>query len=145
MVRISKKRLPEEYYLRINQLFFEIVARATTKTDFYSIIDDLLSPTEKIMIGKRIGLIYLLIKGIDQRTIAHTLNLSTCTVAKFSLLFHNKETSITKLINRMIVKEKVLGFLDDLFSEIFTQPGIYKGHYQRQWEHKLRKEKRELL
>lgn len=145
MTRISKKYLNEEVIMKLYRLFFEMFSRSNNQEEFFSLINDLLSSTEKIMIAKRIGIIYLLIKKVDCRTIAETLKVSTSTVLFYSIILDKKQTKIVSLIRQMLKKEKVLNFLDDLFADIFIQPGIYIGHHQWNWEHKKRQEERKTL
>jgi len=142
-MRISKNKLNEEILLKVYQLFFEVVSRFDTKDSFFDIIDDILYPTEKIMIAKRVAIIYLLIKNISQDAIAKTLKVSTGTVSRYAILFNDKETKIIKLLKTMITKEKVLDFLEDTFADLFIQPGIKKGHWELYWEHKKRKEQKQ--
>jgi Trp operon repressor len=142
MVRISKFRLREEILIRLYQLFFEVMSRSAKKDWFFEIINEIFSPTEKIMIAKRITIIYLLIKGIDQAIIANTIKVSTGTVSKYAVMFYNKNTKLVELIRKMITEEKVLNFLDDVFADIFIQPGIQMGHWNLYWQHKRRKDRR---
>ncbi len=143
MVRVSKFRLREEILIRLYQLFFEVMSRSAKKDLFFEIINEIFSPTEKIMMAKRITIIYLLIKGVDQVVIANTIKVSTGTVSKYAVMFYNKDTKLVKLIRRMIAKEKVLDFLDDVFADIFIQQGIKIGHWDLYWQHKRKKDRRE--
>jgi Trp operon repressor len=119
------------------------MSRSAKKDLFFEIVNEIFSPTEKIMMAKRITIIYLLIKGIDQITIANTIKVSTGTVSKYAVMFYNKDTKLVNLIRRMITKEKVLDFLDDVFADIFIQPGIKIGHWDSYRQHKRKKIRRE--
>ncbi len=145
MTRISKKFIKEEIILKLYRLFFEVFSRSNDQQSFLSLIDDILSPTEKIMIAKRLGMIYLLIKGVDFRTIAETLKVSTATVLFYSVVYKEKKVQTTKLIEQMLKKEKVLNFLEDLFTDLTIHPGIYIGHHKLKWEHEKKKEMRKTL
>ena len=145
MTRISKKFIKEEIILKLYRLFFEVFSRSDDQQSFLSLINDILSPTEKIMIAKRLGMIYLLIKGVDYRTIADTLKVSTATVLFYSVVFKEKKAQITNLIEQMLKKEKVLNFLEDLFADLTIHPGIYIGHHKLKWEHEKKKEERKTL
>ncbi len=145
MVRISKIKLQDDILMRIYQLFFELVLRSQSKDSFLDLLDDILTPTEKIMLAKRIGIIYLVIKGVDQRTIAHVLKVSSSTVASHALLIHKQDSRVVVIIRKMLTKEKVLGFIEDVFADLFIQPGLKIGHYKLQWEHKKRIEERKVL
>lgn len=145
MVHVSRRKVPDKVLLRIYRLFFEVINRLHSQDYFSKLIDEIFSPKEKVMIAKRIGIVYLLTKGTDQTTIADVLKVSTNTVAKYALAFHKRETQLGRLLERMIAKEKVMGFLEDAFAEIFIQPGIKIGHYKRYWDQKKRQSRRKLL
>lgn len=145
MTRVSKKYIKEEIISKLYRLFFEIFSRSDDQQSFLLIIDEILSPSEKIMIAKRFGIIYLLIKGVDFRSIADTLKVSTATVLFYSSTYKDKRVQTTEIIEQMLKKEKVLNFLDDLFVDLTIHPGIYIGHHQLKWEHEKRKESRKIL
>lgn len=145
MVRISKRKVPENLLLKIYQLFFEVVSRSNSKDEFLNVIDDIISIPEKIMLAKRIGIIYLIIKGVEPVVICSVLKVSKSTVSKFISTFYNKESKLRDIVTGMIRKERVLGFIDDLFMELFNQPGIKIGHWQSYWDHKRRQDKRETI
>jgi len=142
MTRISQYKLQEDVWLKIYQLFFEVIAKIKTKEVFNQTFNEILSPTERIMIAKRIAIIYLLLKKIDQFTIAKTLKVSTATVCRYAVLIEGKEKGIKKIVSDMMKKEKVLDFLEEAFSELFIQPGIKKGHWASYWQYKKRKEQK---
>ncbi len=145
MARISKKYINEQILIKLYRLFFEVISRFKDKDNFVEIIDEILSPTEKIMIAKRIGIIYLLIKKVDYRDIAEVLKVSTATVFYYAIHFDKKESKLVNMIKTMLVKEKVLGFLDDILSDIFIQPGLKIGHWQKYWDHKRKQNERKIL
>ncbi|MBI4009107.1 hypothetical protein HY357_02645 [Candidatus Roizmanbacteria bacterium] len=131
--------------MRIYQLFFEIFSRTHSKDSFLLILDDILTPVEKIMLAKRIGMIYLLIKKVDNSIIAETLKVSTSTVSIYSVQFYKRNSKVVEIIKNMLIKEKLLGFLDDVFADLFIQPGIKIGHHDLKWQHKLIQEKRKVF
>ena len=145
MTRISKKYIKEEIIAKLYRLFFEIFSRSDDQHSFFMLIDDILSPSEKIMIAKRFGIIYLLIKGVDFRSISNILKVSTATVLFYSFTYKAKRVQTTKIIERMLKKEKVLNFLEYLFADLTIHPGIYIGHHQLKWKHEKRKENRKIL
>jgi len=145
MGRISKQFVKQEILTKLYRLFFEVISRSDDQQSFTLLIDDILSPTEKIIIAKRIGIIYLLIKKVDYRTISETLKVSTATVLFYSAVFKEKQTRIVNLIKQMLKKEKVLGFLEDVFADLMIHPGIYIGHHKLKWEHEKKKEERKTL
>jgi|SRR3989344_4958820 len=145
MVNLTKKYVDEKKLIKINQLMFEILNKADDKDDFFEVIKDILSPPEQLMVAKRIAIIYLLLKGVDHSTIAKYLKSSRATVAKFSLLFYDKETKLIGIIGELLNKETISHFFEDLFADIFIQPGLKIGHWQSYWDHKRRQKERTMI
>ncbi|MBI4225706.1 hypothetical protein HY612_01195 [Candidatus Roizmanbacteria bacterium] len=145
MVHISRAKVPEKVLMRVYQLFFEVFSRSRSHDSFLELLDDILTPTEKIMLAKRIGMLYLLIKEVDQSVISDILKVSTSTVSIYSVLFYKRDTKVVKIIKDMLVKEKVLDFMEDIFAGLWIQPGLKKGHYKLKWEYEQGKRERKYL
>ena len=145
MVNLTKKYVDEKKLIKINQLMFEILNKADDKDDFLEIVKDILSPPEQLMVAKRIAIIYLLLKGVDHSTIARYLKSSRATVAKFSLLFYDKETKLIEIIGDLLNNENINHFFEDLFADIFISPGLKIGHWQMHWDHKRRQKERTMI
>ena len=109
------------------------------------LIQDILTPVEQIMIAKRIAIIYLLTKHVEQVVIADNIKVSRATVGKFNLLFYKKKTRLIKIIESFLNNEKIGHFFEDLFADIFIHQGIYIGHHKLKWEHEKRKEERKMI
>ena len=145
MVHLSSYPLEKEKLLKLYRLFFEIIAKSGSRDNFIIVMNDILSPPEQIMIAKRIAIIYLLTKGINPSAIAYYLKVSKSTVAKFSLLFYEKETKTIEIIRNLISKGKLLGFIEDIFADLFIQPGIKIGHWVMKREQERSKDERKML
>jgi len=131
--------------MKLYKLLFEITNFAGDEDEFIDLIKEIISPSEQIMIAKRIAIIYLLTKNLEQTAISEYLNVSRATVAKFCLLFYEKESKIINVIKSLLSKEKITHFLEDLFADIFIQPGLKIGHWQMHWQHKKRQEERKMI
>lgn len=145
MPRVSKIPVSDELLSKTYKLFYEVFSRNKGQDDFLLIIDDILSSSEKIMLSKRLAIIYLLIKGVDYRDIMNTLKVSSATVVYYTSTFLKRSSKIRSIIENMLKKEKVLNFLDDFFADIMIHPGVYKGHWQMYWDHKRKQENRKIL
>lgn len=140
MVNISKKTLSSDKMKIINRLFYEVSSFFQSFERFDQFTNEIFTKEEKIIFIKRVAVIYLLTKKMDQRSIASSLNISLETVSKFALIYANKETEIVKTIRALIAKEKLLSFMKDILS-IFFYPSIYStGRYaRRRYEEEKRK------
>jgi len=135
MARISRFPLNEKVLTKLFDLFFEIVGNKNNKQEFLDTIYDLLSPVERIMITKRIAIIYLLLKKIDYITICDVLKVSPSTVAKFNLLME-KSNGIVPTFKEILKSENVKEFFEDLLLTLFG-PGTPGVDWKAAWKHKL--------
>lgn len=142
MVNISNRRLSEEQLIKINKLFFEIFKKFKTHRSFSTFMNDFFTPKERILLSKRITIIYLLIKKIEQKNIADFLKVSTSTVCKYSILLESKSSEMVKIIKEIILKEKAFDFIDNLLADFFIKPGFQIGHWDLYWKHKRKKERK---
>jgi len=124
MVQISKHPLPDRIFGKLMELLFVTVGKNFNRKDFVKVIDELFTPAEKIMIVKRIGMLYLLLKELNAQTISEMLHVSTSTVATYIARFNDNSLYVKKLMKKEIENEKRLGMITDAFEELFIQPGI---------------------
>ena len=135
MTQISRFKLKEETLEKLYSLMFEVLGKKSKK-EFLLIMNDLVSPTEKIMIAKRIAVIYLLTKKIDQQIISRTVKVSLSTVSKFSLLTKLSNV-IPNALAALISHEEIRLFIDEIFVSLFP-PGTIHTDWKGTWE--LKKE-----
>lgn len=140
MIRISYLKIKEEDYEKIFSIFYKVLGKTEDKDKFNKILFDLLTPAERIMLIKRIAIIYLLMKDIDYRTICEVLKVSNGTVSKYKLLMENSE-GIVPVLKRMVKQEKVWLFFEDIFSQIF-HPGLPGINWKAAWETKINLERK---
>lgn len=135
MANISRFKLKDSVNDKLFVMMFEVIATSRTKSDFQSIMVDLLSPVERIMISKRIVIMYLLLQNIDYTMICRVLKVSTATVAKFRLLMEKSKGLIPKL-KQIVRNEKIKLFLLELVSEL-CPPGAYGINWKNAWSQKM--------
>jgi len=136
MARISKKRLEKDVHEKLFTLFFEIVGKKNNKQEFIKIIKELLSPVERIMIAKRIAIVYLLLKQIDYTVIEEALKVSSATIARYKFQLE-KSDGLVPAFNKILNNDKILLFLDELFDSLFP-PGTYGTDWKSAWQVKFR-------
>lgn len=140
MVRISYLKIREEDYEKIFSIFYKVLGETEDKDEFSKILFDLLTPAERIMLIKRIAIIYLLMKEIHYQTVCEVLKVSNTTVSKYKLLMERSE-GIVPVLKSMVKQEKVWLFFEDIFSQIFYpgRPGI---NWKAAWELKINLERK---
>lgn len=140
MVRISYLKIKGEDYEKIFSIFYKVLGETEDKNEFNKILFDLLTPAERIMLIKRIAIIYLLMKEIHYLTVCEVLKVSNTTVSKYKLLMERSE-GIVPALKSMVKQEKVWLFFEDIFSQIFYpgRPGI---NWKAAWEQKINLERK---
>lgn len=135
MARISRFHMSVQAQQKMFEIFYEVLGRARSQDEFSHLVDEVVSPVEKIMMAKRIVIMYLLMRGFDQQTICMTLKVSSATVAKFSLLLSNSSHIKTKL-EFMVTVDKSKLLFEDLMNLIFA-PGTIGADWKGSWQHKI--------
>lgn len=135
MIQISRHKLKDYVYEKLFTLLFEVISSSKSKNDFNLLINDLFSPVERIMIAKRVVLIYLLLQEIDYRMICNVLKISNTTVSKFKLLMEKSE-GIVPILKKTICNEKVKLFMVELIDAL-KPPGTYGVNWQIAWKRRF--------
>jgi len=80
MPQLSKKPLLKEVKEKILNTLFDSIISIGRKNVVKDFIDDLLTPTEKVMLAKRLAAAYFLKKGCGYKFISEILKLSPTTI-----------------------------------------------------------------
>ena len=123
MTRISKFPVQDNVLEKLFDLLFEVLGNQEDQEEFSKVIYDLLSPTERIMVAKRVAIVYLLMKKIDYYNISDVLKVTPNTIAKFQAI-RKKSKGIVKSLKHIVRNEKIANFFEKLFLEIY-RPGVY--------------------
>ncbi|MBI4009089.1 hypothetical protein HY357_02555 [Candidatus Roizmanbacteria bacterium] len=142
MARISRFKLKDHVLEKLFTLFFEVVGKKYSKDEFQKVIRDLLSPVERVMIAKRIAIVYLLLKGIDYKIICDVLKVSSATISRYNLLLE-KSDGLVPSFKVIISSDKVKLFLEELFNTLFP-PGAYGVNWKTAWQRKFELERKKI-
>jgi len=105
MTKVSRIPLRNDVWNRIFNLFVDTTASFKDKDALSSFIDDLYSPTEKIMLAKRLAAAVLLYKGHDYQSIGRILKISDPTIAKISMKIKYSDGGLKKAVEKILVKQ----------------------------------------
>lgn len=89
MPHVSRRKLEKKTFNRLFEKFLLIFENAHRKNSFNSVLNELLTNTEKIMLTKRLIVVLLLSKEIPQHRIVNMLHMSPSTIAKMSVSLEN--------------------------------------------------------
>ncbi len=140
MVRIFPYRIGPESYEKIFSVFYEVVGHNRNKTEFNKILFELLSPSERVMIVKRIAIVYLLLKEVDCEIIKKVLKVSFTTISKYRIMMESSH-GIVPALKDIISIDKIALLFEQLFNDIFA-PGVYRASWSAAWQRKFRLERK---
>ena len=83
MPHISQKQLKKETAKDIRKHFIKTVTSFGGKNNNKAFFDELLTPTEQIMLAKRLAMLFMLAEGMSSYKVRKILNLSPSTTARF--------------------------------------------------------------
>lgn len=127
MTQVSKRIIAKKTEERILNLFISAVILVQTPESAVSLLDDLLTPTEKLMLSKRFSIAFMLLEGYDYREIQSVLKVSTATVGRVALWLKTKGSGVREIRDKIKRNENLKSIWDDIkdsFAELFlTAPG----------------------
>lgn len=83
MPHVSSRRVKKKVYKKLEDGLHDIFSKFSSHSDVSRLLGDLLTPTERLMISKRVAIILLLKKGYSFQAIQKTLKVTPFTVLRF--------------------------------------------------------------
>lgn len=128
MSQISKYPISKNIADRIFELFLSTFTHLKNKQEADQFISDLLTPTEKIMLSKRLAISFLLERNYDYRTIQETLKVSTGTITSVNMARKLGSEGYKKVISKIMKKEALVKILEGSVIKLLSVPaGLEKG------------------
>lgn len=127
MTQVSKRILNKKIEERILNLFLSAFILTQTKQSAISFIDDLLTPSEKVMLSKRFSIAFLLLEGYGYDRIQAGLKVSSATIGRVAMWLKTKGGGIREIREKIKGNENLKNIWEDIkdsLVEIFvTSPG----------------------
>lgn len=101
MPQVSKNPIPKETEKRIRKAFVKAFVDLNSEDEMERYIFDLLTPTERIMLAKRLAIAALLIWGLPYHSIAEKLKVSTSTIGRVKLWLRTAGDGYRLVIERI--------------------------------------------
>ena len=101
MAQVSRRPLSKQIELQMHSALRRALAGIKTEEGIGYFLDDLLTPTEKMMLGKRLAIAILLDKGYDQRTIHSIMSVSVTTVNSVNYWYKHQGRGYRAVINKL--------------------------------------------
>ncbi|MEX2012806.1 MAG: YerC/YecD family TrpR-related protein [Candidatus Levyibacteriota bacterium] len=146
MAQVSKRQLNKQVEEKILDLFWTSLSMLSTKDKISSFLDDLLTPTEKLMLSKRLAIAFMLLKKDNYPTINDRLKVSDPTIWNVKTNLHHRGKGYKMVIEEIMKKERWEKFwqdLDHLLEQaIPPRPGTnWKKVRRKQWEKRRKQQK----
>jgi len=125
VVQISKRKLDKDVEERIWKIFLNTLSQVKTPIEVAELVDDLLTPTEKIVLYKRLAIALMSIKGYDNQMIQDILKVSSTTVAQVKRWIAQGGTGYKKAVEKILKQEGIEEFLDQ------TNETLYRLGYAK--------------
>ena len=141
MPKVSKNLLPEETKKEIMGALIKTLTKIDNDRLLARFLDDLLTPTEKLMLGKRLMVAVLLQKGYSYGAVCRVLKMSKTTVHIIQRdLFRSGEgyKKIFDLFFRESKGKKILYAIERFLDKI-TLPVKGSPSSMRRWQRSLRR------
>lgn len=143
MTKISRRYFDKELENKIFEVFLKTIVDIKTPTEAKNFIEDLLSPTEKIMLIKRLAIAVLLTKGKTYDYIDHTLKVSRATIMTVSLWLKHGKGGYIKVVDNILKTQNKEKLIDNI-EKILLRLSPPKRFGSIEFENKSKKGK-ELL
>ena len=114
MTKVSKYLIKSEVQERMFEVFWKTIADLKTNVEVKGFFQELLTPTEQIMLAKRLAISILLAKKYTYEEIVDVLKVSPVTIGTISLWLKKEGKAFQKSINRILVQQKQEEFWDNL-------------------------------
>lgn len=127
MAQVSRRWIKPETEKTINQMIVSAIALCGSPTQAANFIDDLLTPTEKIMLAKRLAIAYLLLKGCSYVEIKSLLKVSTPTIWSVSLLLKTRGNGYKDIVQKLAARRELKQLFESLTQAAISIFGSGKG------------------
>jgi TrpR-related protein YerC/YecD len=128
MTQVSRYPISKKVADRIFEVFLKTLVEIKSNEEADQFISDLLTPTEKIMLAKRLAIAYLLEKGYDYRTIQKIIRVSAPTITSVNNARRYGKEGYRRLISKITRDEKLKDFFDEVVVKLLSAPSaLEKG------------------
>ena len=128
MPHVSSKRVKKDVFKRMSIEFVNTISGLKSKDEIKGFIRELLTPTERVMLAKRLAIIMMLKRGYPFQIIERTLKISSSTSMRFWKIIKIQDFStITKNIQKEKDKKKFWNEIEVLLRA--GMPPMGKGRW----------------
>lgn len=134
MTQVSRYPISKDVYDRCWEIFTKTLIGIKNSQDVDEIVSDLLTPTERIMLTKRLAIAFLLTQGYEYREVEKILHVSFQTIAMVNNALRYGNNGYKKAVNRILKDEKLKDILNKT-AQILITPATYGGQGSGAWRY----------
>ena len=109
MTQVSKRIVHKQIESRMYETLFEAIKHLRSKEEIQLFLTDLLSPTERTMLAKRLAIAALLMRAYEYESIMNMLKVSSATISKVALVLNHNQ-GYKNTINKIARSESAKAF-----------------------------------
>lgn len=83
MPHVSRKKLKKKVFIKIGEQLSSTIAKANSTRELRWVFSELITPTERVMLAKRLAIILMLERGYSIDIIQKTLKVTPQTIVRF--------------------------------------------------------------
>jgi len=131
MAQVSRRFIKPKVQERIISLFLSSIVLTGSQEAAASFIDDLLTPTEKIVLAKRLSVAFMLLEGYDYESIKDTLKVSSPTIGNVSVWLKVKGNGVRATIRKIKRNESLQKIWNDIKESVADVLTTSHGYQSR--------------
>ncbi len=127
MAQVSKYPISKDVADRIFEVFIKSLTKIKNHKEAQDFAYDLFSPTEKVMLAKRMAIAFLLMKGYQYREISRLLRVSSATVGSINISLKLGRGAYETILTRIAKEEKLERFFMDISEKVLSVMALPKS------------------
>lgn len=140
MSQVSKYRMSPKIESKVFGMFINSIKNTKTSDEVVDFLNDLLSPTEKIMLAKRVSIAFLLFEDkYTYEDISKVLKVSRGTIAKVHSVLISQGKGFKKILGNILQRKIFKNTISEIFDLLTPLPP--KGTSIGYWRNLKTKEK----
>lgn len=126
MTQVSRRRLSENVEKRISDIFLRTISKLNKEEDILLFLGEFLTPTEKIVLSKRLAVAVMLRKGYDYKKIREVLKVTPGTIARISYWIKFSKKGFLKIADSIVGDEKNEDFWNEVGNTVVKVLSLQK-------------------
>lgn len=123
MTQVSKYLISDNVYKRCWEIFSKTLIGIRNSKDFQIIVEDLFTPTERIMFAKRLSIAWLLMQGYEYREISKVLKVSAPTISDINMKL-KYSNGYKRAVNKILKDERFVEYFNQVVKVIIGMGAI---------------------